>query len=206
MHEAKYQIPRDPDLRAAYRSSKFQRPKLKIHAAWAFGHVLRVAILEERTFHGSSMVRELLSLVLEDVMVECGRAGRPLPHTCVVVGDNTVKGWKTRQISFMQHSWCKTIVWSYLVCQCSVFTFYTCIFFLNGMIVLIFLILYFWFSKKLIDQRYMAMMMMRVSHTHDVIGSFLCFRHSFSFCFCCLQIHFGSSSIWKLLAYELHFK
>lgn len=25
MHEAKYQIPRDPDLRAAYRSSKFQR-------------------------------------------------------------------------------------------------------------------------------------------------------------------------------------
>ena len=27
------------------------------------------------------------------------------------------------------------------------------------------------------------MMMMRVSHTHDVIGSFLCFRHSFSFCF-----------------------
>lgn len=79
-------------------------------------------------------------------------------------------------------------------------------FFLNGMIVLIFLILYFWFSKKLIDQRYMAMMMMRVSHTHDVIGSFLCFRHSFSFCFCCLQIHFGSSSIWKLLAYELHFK
>ena len=94
MHEAKYQIPRDPDLRAAYRSSKFQRPKLKIHAAWAFGHVLRVAILEERTFHGSSMVRELLSLVLEDVMVECGRAGRPLPHTCVVVGDNTVKELK----------------------------------------------------------------------------------------------------------------
>ena len=94
MHEAKYQIPRDPDLRAAYRSSKFQRPKLKIHAAWAFGHVLRVAILEERTFHGSSMVRELLSLVLEDVMVECERTGRPRPHTCVVVGDNTVKELK----------------------------------------------------------------------------------------------------------------
>lgn len=94
MHEAKYQIPRDPDLRAAYRSSKFQRPKLKIHAAWAFGHVLRVAILEERTFHGSSMVRELLSLVLEDVMLECERTGRPRPHTCVVVGDNTVKELK----------------------------------------------------------------------------------------------------------------
>lgn len=94
VNEAKYMIPRDPGLRAAYRSSKFQRPKLKIHAAWAFGHVLRVAVLEERSSHGSGMVRELLSLVMEDVMVECARTGRPRPHTVVVCGDNTVKELK----------------------------------------------------------------------------------------------------------------
>ena len=46
-------------------------------------------------------------------------------------------------------------------------------------------------SKEIIDQRYVAMMMMRVSHTHDVIGSFLCFSHSFSFCVCCLLDLFG---------------
>ena len=87
-------IPRDPQLRAAYRSSKFQRPKLKIHAAWAFGHVLRVAVLEERSYHGSSMVRELLTLTMEDIIEECARTGRPQPHTVLFVGDNTVKELK----------------------------------------------------------------------------------------------------------------
>lgn len=57
--EAKYMVPRDPSLRACYRSSKIQRPKLSIHAAWCFGWVLRVVVLEEDTIHGSSMVHEL---------------------------------------------------------------------------------------------------------------------------------------------------
>lgn len=148
MHEAKYQIPRDPDLRAAYRSSKFQRPKLKIHAAWAFGHVLRVAILEERTFHGSSMVRELLSLVLEDVMVECGRAGRPPPHTCVVVGDNTVKELKNSTNLIYAAQLVQNHCLRLLGLPMLVFYILHVYIFLNGMIVLIFLILYFWFSKK----------------------------------------------------------
>lgn len=71
-----------------------QRPKLKIHGCWCFGHVLRLAILEEGSFHGSSMVRELLSLTLEDVVQECARKGKPCPDTVIIVGDNTVKELK----------------------------------------------------------------------------------------------------------------
>ena len=92
--KAKYMVPRDPHLRSSYRMSKFQRPKLKIHGVWAFGHVLRLAILEEGSYHGSSMVREVLALTLEDVVAECQRKGRAPPDTVVIVGDNTVKELK----------------------------------------------------------------------------------------------------------------
>lgn len=92
--QAKYQIPRDPQLRSSYRASKLQRPKLKIHGAWCFGHTLQLAILEENTYHGSAMVQELLRITLEAVMQQCQDAGQPSPDTLVVVGDNTVKELK----------------------------------------------------------------------------------------------------------------
>ena len=40
------------------------------------------------------MVRELLSLTLEDVVQECARRGKPCPDTVIIVGDNTVKELK----------------------------------------------------------------------------------------------------------------
>ena len=54
--QAKYMIPRDPGLQTAYRAAKLQRPKFKIHGVRAFGFVLRPAVLEERTYHGSALV------------------------------------------------------------------------------------------------------------------------------------------------------
>ena len=87
-------VPRDPTMRSSYRSSKIQRPKLKIHGCWCFGWVLRVAILEEDSVHGSSMVHELVSLTVEDVMEVCRQRGVSPPNTAVLVGDNTVKELK----------------------------------------------------------------------------------------------------------------
>ena len=87
-------IPRDPQLRSAYRTSKLYRAKLKIHGVWAFGAVLRLAILEETTFHGSSMVWELIAATLDDVMTQCSVKQVAEPDTVVLVGDNTVKELK----------------------------------------------------------------------------------------------------------------
>ena len=92
--EAKYMIPRSPTLKTAYRSAKYQRPKLKIHGVWAFGFVLRIAVLEENTFHGSGLVQELLALTVEDIMRVCDEKKVAAPDTLVVVGDNTVKELK----------------------------------------------------------------------------------------------------------------
>ena len=104
--EAKYMVPRDPSLRACYRSSKIQRTKLSIHAAWCFGWVLRVVVLEEDTIHGSSMVHELVSLCLEDVMRLCQEKQVTPPDTAVLVGDNTVKELKNS---------CNLLYWAQLV-------------------------------------------------------------------------------------------
>ena len=87
-------VPRDPQLRAAYRTSKLHRAKLKIHGVWAFGAVLRLAILEETTFHGSSMVWELISATLDDCMMQCLANQTAEPDTVILVGDNTVKELK----------------------------------------------------------------------------------------------------------------
>ena len=87
-------IPRSPSLKTAYRSAKFQRPKLKIHGVWAFGFVLRIAVLEENTYHGSGLVQELLALTIEDIMKVCDEKKVAAPDTLVVVGDNTVKELK----------------------------------------------------------------------------------------------------------------
>ena len=92
--QAKYMVPRDPGLQTAYRSAKLHRPRLKIHGIWAFGYCLRIAVLDESTYHGSAMVVEMISLAIEDVMRISKERGQPPPHTCVVVGDNTVKELK----------------------------------------------------------------------------------------------------------------
>ncbi len=94
--EAKYCIPRSPTLKTCYRSNKLQRPKMKVHGVWMFGYVLRIAVVEESTFHGSSMVHELISLTLEDTIEVCREKGVSAPDTLVIVGDNTVKELKNK--------------------------------------------------------------------------------------------------------------
>lgn len=94
--QAKYMIPRSPTLRTCYRSNKMPRPKMKVHGIWMFGYVLRIAVVEESTFHGSSMVFELISLALEDTIEVCREKGVSAPDTMVIVGDNTVKELKNK--------------------------------------------------------------------------------------------------------------
>ena len=88
---AKYMVPRHPQLRTCYRASKLQRPKIKIHGCWAFGHTLQLALLEETQQSGSAMVQELLMICIEKVMAQCRSRGEVCPDTLCVIGDNTVK-------------------------------------------------------------------------------------------------------------------
>lgn len=91
--QAKYAIPRSPGLVHAHRAQKLVRPRLKLHAVWSFAHALRICVLDETTFHGSSMVIQALAMTIEDSMRIAGSRGAK-PDTLAVIGDNTVKELK----------------------------------------------------------------------------------------------------------------
>ncbi|CAK9013559.1 Uncharacterized protein SCF082_LOCUS11982, partial [Durusdinium trenchii] len=92
--QAKYMVPRAPTLKTAYRSAKYIRPKLKVHGAWAAGWALTIIIVEENSYAGSSLVIELLAMLLQDIANICEESNRASPTTLVVVGGNTVKELK----------------------------------------------------------------------------------------------------------------
>jgi hypothetical protein len=56
-----FACPNIPQLRA-----KFQRPRVKVHGAWAFGYTFNVFILDEVSKHDSSAIIEILTQTIED--------------------------------------------------------------------------------------------------------------------------------------------
>ena len=61
----------DPDpatfISSGSLRAKHQRPRVKVHGAWAFGYSLNVYIMDESHPHDSSAIIEILSATLEDV-------------------------------------------------------------------------------------------------------------------------------------------
>ena len=47
--------------------SKHQRPRVKVHGAWAFGYTANVFIMDESARHDSSCILEILTQTIEDV-------------------------------------------------------------------------------------------------------------------------------------------
>ena len=53
--------------------AKHERPRVKVHGAWCFGHFLNIFILDEVAKHDSSAIIEIVALTLEDVACICLR-------------------------------------------------------------------------------------------------------------------------------------
>ena len=53
LEQAKFAVPRSPQLIIPHRGSSLVRPRLAVHAAWAFGWTLQVAVLDETHPHDS---------------------------------------------------------------------------------------------------------------------------------------------------------
>ena len=63
---------------------------------WAAGYCLRIVVVEENTYCGSSLIHELFSICLEDVVRISKARNLPAVESIVLVGDNTVKELKNR--------------------------------------------------------------------------------------------------------------
>ena len=51
--------------------AKHQRPRVKVHGAWAFGYTLNVYVLDESAPHDSSAIIEIVAATIEDVALLC---------------------------------------------------------------------------------------------------------------------------------------
>ena len=98
MDQAKFAIPRDPLLKAAAAVAKWQKPRLKVHGVWCFGHLLDVKIMDETFKHDSACVIQLISECLEKVAEHCKSLKRPMPSNMVVLADNTVRENKNQHL------------------------------------------------------------------------------------------------------------
>ena len=65
MDQGKFCIPRDPALECAASLAKANRPRMAVHACWAMGYCLKVAVAHETVMKDSSFILELLSQTLQ---------------------------------------------------------------------------------------------------------------------------------------------
>jgi hypothetical protein len=65
MDQGKLCIPRDPQLRLVARLAGAQRPRCKVHGAWALGWVLGASVLDETSRHDSTCIIEVIQRALE---------------------------------------------------------------------------------------------------------------------------------------------
>ena len=66
MDQGKFSIPRDPALECAASLASSQRPRTAVHACWAMGYCLKVAVAHETVAKDSSFIMELLSQTLQE--------------------------------------------------------------------------------------------------------------------------------------------
>ena len=70
------------------RSNK-QKPRMKLHGAWAFNWALHLHILDEPVMKDSSSTIEMLAQLIEDVVKQAAARGVAMPsHLLVCVPSN----------------------------------------------------------------------------------------------------------------------
>lgn len=67
MDQAKFAVPRDPQLRCSSALASAIRPRMMVHACHAHGYILNIRVADETLRHDSSFVLDLISETLEKV-------------------------------------------------------------------------------------------------------------------------------------------
>ncbi|CAK9073825.1 unnamed protein product [Durusdinium trenchii] len=97
LDQAKFALPRDPQLRANAGLAKHQRPRLKVHGVWCYGYTLNISILDDCSRHDSSAIIEMISQAVEDVSWLC-QGVFVFNKTSTYQADNTVREAKNQYL------------------------------------------------------------------------------------------------------------
>lgn len=100
MDQAKWRLPRFPELRIPKSAAHLQRPTVVVEAVWVAGHRLDFYLLDKDQHHDSNSIQECLAVSLERV-AEFYRSQKSLdsmPRTIILVADNTVREAKNQYL------------------------------------------------------------------------------------------------------------
>lgn len=100
MDQAKWRLPRFPELRIPKSAAHLQRPTVVVEAVWVVGHRLDFYLLDKDQHHDSNSIQECLAVSLERV-AEFYRSQKSLdsmPRTIILVADNTVREAKNQYL------------------------------------------------------------------------------------------------------------
>ena len=93
MDQAKFSIPRDASLQTVASLASSVRPRLALHAAWAMGYCIRIAVAHETVQKDSSFVIELLAQTLEQVHNITQQRGEAMPQQCIIIASSLHQTW-----------------------------------------------------------------------------------------------------------------
>ena len=84
MDQAKWCIPRFPNLRAAKRLGSFQRPRCKVQGVWLFHVGLYFYVADATMPHDAAFTVECIARALERMKAACASRSLPVPTELII--------------------------------------------------------------------------------------------------------------------------
>jgi hypothetical protein len=96
MDQAKWRLPRFPELRTPKSAAHLQRPTVVVEAVWVVGHRLDFYLLDKDQRHDSNSIQECIAQSVEKVAASYESKTSKMPRTIILVADNTVREAKNQ--------------------------------------------------------------------------------------------------------------
>lgn len=107
MDQAKWRLPRFPELRTPKSAAHLKRPTVVVEAVWVVGHRLDFYLLDKDQHHDSNSIQECIAQSLEKVAASFESKKSKMPRSIILVADNTVRESKNQ---FMFKYWITHII------------------------------------------------------------------------------------------------
>ena len=102
MDQAKWRLPRFPELKTPKSAAHIARPTVIVEGVWIVGHRIDFYLLDKNQHHDSNSIQECIALSLEKAIASLTSRGIDVPRCCIYLADNTVRESKNQ---FMLKYW-----------------------------------------------------------------------------------------------------
>jgi hypothetical protein len=96
MDQAKWRLPRFPELRTPKSAAHIVRPTVIVEGVWIVGRRIDFYLMDKNQHHDSNSIQECVALSLEKAIASLTSRGLDVPRCCIYLADNTVRESKNQ--------------------------------------------------------------------------------------------------------------